>query len=210
MVSYLKEESYVCEQVYGFSSALDKIEIFDYDCILLDITLPDGNGLKLLEILKADRKYDGVIIISAKDSPDDKIAGLNLGADDYMTKPFHLPELKARIDAVVRRKIFGGNNLLVLGDIRIDLQAKTTEVNNRSVNLTPKEYNLLIFFIANKNKVISRNALSVHISGDDADWTDNYSIIYTHIKNLKKKLAEAGGGDRIQSVYGMGYRFETE
>lgn len=206
MVSYLKGEQYVCETASGFSSALEKTELYDYDCILLDITLPDGNGLKLLRELKANNKTDGVIIISAKNSIDDKIAGLNLGADDYLPKPFHLSELSARIAAVIRRKNFEGNNRLAINEIQIDLPAKTVTINDRAVELTKKEYDLLLFLAANKNKVISKNAIATHLSGDEADWSDNFDIVYAHIKNLKKKLMESGCGDYIQSVYGVGYK----
>ncbi len=206
MVSYLKGEQYVCETASGFAAALEKTELYDYDCILLDITLPDGNGLKLLRELKANNKTDGVIIISAKNSIDDKIAGLNLGADDYLPKPFHLSELSARIAAVIRRKNFEGNNRLTINEIQIDLLAKTVSINDRGVELTKKEYDLLLFLAANKNKVISKNAIAAHLSGDEADWSDNFDIVYAHIKNLKKKLMESGCADYIQSVYGVGYK----
>lgn len=206
MVSYLKGEQYLCETASGFSAALEKIELYDYDCILLDITLPDGNGLKLLRELKANNKTDGVIIISAKNSIDDKIAGLNLGADDYLPKPFHLSELSARVAAVIRRKNFEGNNQLVINEILIDLLAKTVSINDREVELTKKEYDLLLFLAANKNKVISKNAIATHLSGDEADWSENFDIVYAHIKNLKKKLTESGCADYIQSVYGVGYK----
>lgn len=206
MVNYLEAEQYVCETAADFSSARRKIELFDYDCILLDITLPDGNGLKLLKELKEDGKADGVIIISARNSTDDKISGLNLGADDYLPKPFHLPELSARIAAVIRRKTFGGNNRILLDPIEIDLSAKTVKVNDLLLELTRKEFDLLLFLAANKNKVVSRNSIALHLSGDEADWLDNFDIVYAHIKNLKKKLSEAGAGDCIQSVYGVGYK----
>lgn len=206
MVSYLKGEQYVCETAEDFSAARRKIELFDYDCILLDITLPDGNGLKLLKELKQDGKADGVIIISARNSIDDKIAGLNLGADDYLPKPFHLPELSARIAAVIRRKNFGGNNRLLLDSMEIDLSAKTVRANGLLLELTRKEFDLLLFLAANKNKVVSRSSIALHLSGDEADWSDNFDVIYAHIKNLKRKLSDAGCKDCIQSVYGVGYK----
>lgn len=153
IVSYLQGELYLCETASDFSTALEKIEVYDYDCILLDIMLPGGSGLKLLEFLRTDKKTDGVIIISAKESLDDKIAGLNLGADDYLAKPFHLAELSARISSVIRRKNFEGHNFLELGEIVIDIEAKSASVHNKPLELTPKEYELLLFFVANKDKV---------------------------------------------------------
>ncbi len=207
MAQFLRQESYVCEVAYTEREANEKILIFDYDCILLDISLPDGNGLKILQKLKENNKTDGVIIITAKDSLDDKIKGLNLGADDYLPKPFYLPELSARISAVVRRKRFDGNNKLVFKEIVVDLLGKTVSVLNKPVDLTRKEYDLLIFLMANKNRVVSKNAIAEHLSGDDAELLDKFDFIYSHIKNLKKKMTEAGCEDYIKTVYGLGYKF---
>lgn len=208
MTQFLRQESYVCEVAYTESEANEKILIFDYDCILLDISLPDGNGLKLLKKLKENNKTDGVIIITAKNSLDDKIKGLNLGADDYLPKPFYLPELSARISAVVRRKRFDGNNKIVFNEISIDLLGKTVSVNDNRVDLTRKEYDLLLFLMANKNRVVSKNAIAEHLSGDDAELLDKFDFIYSHIKNLKKKLTDSGGVDYIKTVYGLGYKFK--
>lgn len=208
IVTYLKAESYVCEVAPDFKTALEKSDSFDYDCILLDISLPDGNGLNVLKSLKANKKSDGVIIISAKDSIDDRIAGLNLGADDYLAKPFHLSELSARIAAVIRRRRFDGNKVIVLNEITIDTMAKTVVINNTILDLTRKEFDLLLYLVSNKNRVISKNAIAEHISGDEAEVFDNFDIIYAHIKNLKKKLQLAGCNDYIKSVYGMGYKFD--
>lgn len=208
IVAYLKQENYLCEIAPDFKTALDKTESFDYDCILLDITLPDGNGLNVLKELKADNKTDGVIIISAKNSIDDRIGGLNLGADDYLAKPFHLSELSARIAAVIRRRRFDGNKVLVLNELTIDTLAKTVAVNNNGVDLTRKEYDLLLYLATNKNRVVSKNAIAEHLSGDEADVFDNFDFIYAHMKNLKKKLVQAGCEDYIKSVYGMGYKFD--
>lgn len=207
MATYLKGESYVCEIAPDFRTAMDKTESFDYDCILLDISLPDGNGLTVLKELKANKKTDGVIIISAKDSIDDRIAGLNLGADDYLPKPFHLSELSARISAVIRRRRFDGNKVIVLNELTIDTLAKIVTVNNMGLELTRKEFDLLLYLVSNKNRVISKNAIAEHISGDEADVFDNFDFIYAHMKNLKKKLVQAGCHDYIKSVYGMGYKF---
>jgi DNA-binding response OmpR family regulator len=207
IVTYLQKESYTCDVAYNFKDGMSKMESFDYDCILLDISLPDGNGLQILKALKADHKLDGVIIISAKNSLDDKIAGLNLGADDYLPKPFHLSELNARIAAVIRRKQFLGSNVLVLNELSIDLLAKTVSVHNKPVDITRKEFDLLLYLVSNKNRVISKNAIAENISGEGADLFDNFDFIYAHMKNLKKKLAAAGCEDYIKSIYGMGYKF---
>ena len=205
IASYLTTQEYSCDTAVDFSEALYKTETFDYDCILLDISLPGGNGLKILEILKENNKSDGVLIISAKNSLDDKIRGLNLGADDYLPKPFHLSELNARIAAIIRRKNFDGQNLIKFHNLAIDTQSKVVTVSDTSITLTKKEYELLIYFISNKKKVISKDAIARHLWGDD--MAGNFDFIYTHIKNLRKKLADAGEADYIKSIYGMGYKF---
>ena len=208
MATYLKGENYLCELAPDCRSALEKFDLYDYDCILLDISLSDGNGLNVLKELKANNKTDGVIILSAKNSIDDKIDGLNLGADDYLSKPFHLPELNARIAAVIRRRRFEGNKTLVLNELTIDLVGKTVMVGREPVDLTRKEYDLLLYLASNKNRVISKNAIAEHLSGEQAMSYDNLDFIYSHMKNLKRKLAQAGCGDYIRSLYGMGYKFE--
>jgi DNA-binding response OmpR family regulator len=209
IVQYLRQESYVCEVAYTAGEAEEKIMLHDYDCILLDITLPDGNGLKILERLKKEGKLEGVIIISAKNSIDDRIKGLNLGADDYLSKPFHLAELGARVSAVIRRKRFEGQNTINLHEISVDLLGKTIRVNEKMVDLTRKEYDLLLFLISNKNRVVTKNAIAEHLSGDDAEIFDNFDFIYAHMKNLKKKLSEASCPDYIKTIYGLGYKFEA-
>ena len=208
IVAYLKAESYQCEVAGDVRTSMDKTESFDYDCILLDISLPDGNGLSVLKELKANKKTDGVIIISAKNSIDDKIAGLNMGADDYLPKPFHLSELSARIAAVIRRRRFDGNKVLLLNEISIDTVAKTLQINNTTVDITRKEYDLLLYLAANKNRVVSKNAIAEHLSGSESDSFDSFDFIYAHIKNLKKKMTQAGCSDYIKSIYGMGYKFD--
>ncbi len=206
IIEYLKGESFLCEWASDFLTAKDKITSYEYDCILLDITLPGGNGLELLKQIKLQNKIDGVIIISARNSLDDKIAGLQLGADDYLPKPFHLAELGARLHAVVRRRKFEGKDTIEFQEIKIDTTAKTILVNNRPVSLTKSEFDLLLFLVANKNRVISKSSLAEHLSGDDADYFDNFDFIYAHIKNVKKKLAKAGCNDYIKTVYGLGYK----
>jgi DNA-binding response OmpR family regulator len=209
ILTYLEEEKYLCEAAFDFFSAREKISLHSYDCILLDINLPGGNGLTLLKELKKKQKSDGVIIISARNSLDDKIEGLNLGADDYLAKPFHLAELGARIKALIRRNKFDGSGSISIGELSVDVTAKTTFNKGRKIDLTKSEFDLLVFLISNKNKVIPKNAIGEHLSGDDADRFDNYDFVYSHIKNLKKKLTEAGGDDYIKTVYGLGYKFEA-
>ncbi|MBK1896538.1 response regulator transcription factor [Chryseobacterium paridis] len=206
---YLSEEDYLCEFASSFLEATRKIEMFQYDCILLDIMLPDGNGLKILEELKRQNKQDGVIIISAKNALDDKINGLQMGADDYLTKPFHLSELLARIYSVIRRKQFNNANTVQQGELQIDLLAKKVSINHQTVALTKKEFDLLIYFIGNKNKVISKSTLAEHLSGDFADMLDNHDFVYAHVKNLKKKLYDAGCDHYLKTVYGTGYKWEV-
>jgi DNA-binding response OmpR family regulator len=206
--AYLAGEQYLCEYATTFTNAREKIEVYDYDCILLDLMLPGGDGMRILKELKADNKQAGVIIISAKNALDDKITGLQIGADDYLTKPFHLSELAARIYSVIRRKHFGNANILEQNEIRIDLLAKTVRVNDQELALTRKEFDLLLYFISNKNRVIAKSALAQHISGDIADMFDNYDFVYAHIKNLKKKLTEAGYGNYLKTLYGTGYKWD--
>ncbi len=204
---YFTDTGNICETVSDYPAALQKINVYRYDCIILDITLPQGNGLDILQCLKQNRFSDGVLIISAKNSLDDRLQGLDLGADDYLTKPFHLSELRARVTAIIRRKSFGGNHLIDFNEIQLDILAKSVTIHDQSVKLTKKEYALLLYFIANKGKVISKNALAEHLWGDEIDLSDNFDFIYSHIKNLRKKLIDAGSKDYIQSAYGMGYKF---
>jgi DNA-binding response OmpR family regulator len=208
IANYLKGENYLCESAVNLEQALDKVSAYSYDCILLDLMLPGGDGLRVLETLKKLRRQDGVIIISAKGSLDDKIKGLQIGADDYLPKPFHLPELSARIYSLIRRKQFGSSNLLQVNELSIDLPAKSLKINGASVNLTRKEFDLLLLFIGNRNKVISKSALAEHLSGEMADMLDNHDFVYAHIKNLKKKLTEAGCQLYLKTVYGTGYKWE--
>lgn len=209
IASYLSSAQYLCDIAADYASAMQKIESFDYDCILLDITLPGGSGLEILRELKANHKTDGVIIISARNAIDDRIEGLNLGADDYLPKPFHLSELHARVAAIIRRRQFGGNHLIELNELVLDTRAKTVSVLGKPVDLTKKEYDLLLYLVSNKNRVISKNAIAEHLTMYEADVFDNFDFIYAHIKNLKKKLTQAGCSDYIKSVYGMGYKFDV-
>ncbi|WP_369765362.1 response regulator transcription factor [Flavobacterium sp. WC2429] len=207
---YFEVEGNVVEIASDFSKAQQKIAIYDYDCILVDITLPNGSGLDLITEIKLKKSKAGIIIISAKNSLDDKIFGLDLGADDYLPKPFHLSELNSRIKALIRRKNFNGSLEIVVNEIRILPADRSVYVNNAIVTLTSKEYDLLLYFIANKNRVVSKNALAEHLWGDDADRLDNYDFIYNHVKNLRKKLLEKKCEDYLQTVYGLGYNFKLQ
>lgn len=207
IVAYLSSEKYLCEQAFTYADARMKVGMYEYDCILLDLMLPGGNGLDILRDIRSRSNPAGVIIVSAKDSLDDKIKGLEIGADDYLAKPFHLAELSMRIYAVIRRKEFSASNILENNGVRIDLREKSVTVNGAPVVLTRLEYDLLLFFIGNKNRVISKSAMAEHLSGEMADMMDSHDFVYTHIKNLKAKLADAGCKDCIRNVYGAGYKW---
>ncbi len=206
ITDYFEQSDFLCDGVLTFREAVTRIEDFTYDCIILDINLPDGNGFQLLQYLRECKKDDSVIIISARDSLDDKIAGLNLGADDYLAKPFHLSELNARVKALIRRKYTQGINQLEMGNITLDLSAHTVNCNNKPVALTKNEFDLLLYLLNNKNKVVSKQAIAEHIYGDQADNLPSFDFVYSQIKNLKRKLKEKGCEEQIQTVYGLGYK----
>ncbi|OFY82202.1 MAG: DNA-binding response regulator [Bacteroidetes bacterium RIFCSPLOWO2_12_FULL_35_15] len=210
MKMYLESEGYLCETANDYQKASEKVNMYQYDCVVVDITLPKGNGLQIIKELKEKKSEAGIIIVSAKNSLDDKLKGLELGSDDYLTKPFHLSELNARIKAIIRRKNFEGANELSLNEITIDLASRTVFIKKNQLTLTTKEYELLLFFISNKNKVITKNAIAEHLWGDDMDQSDSFDFIYTHIKNLRKKLIEKGCQDYIKTIYGIGYNFSTQ
>ena len=204
---FLLKEGFVCEQAADFFSAEEKLAAYNYDIIVLDITLPGGSGLGLLQLLKREHPETGILIVSAKNSLDDKLKGLDLGADDYITKPFHLAELNSRINAIIRRKNFQGKNQIAFREISIDPAAKQAAVNSNPLDLTKKEYDLLLYFITNKNQVLTKEAIAEHLWGDHIDMADNFDFVYTHIKNLRKKMVKEGGNDYVKTVYGVGYKF---
>ena len=203
---FLEGENYVVEEADNYSSGMDKIISYDYDCILLDIMLPDGNGLELLQELKNLDKADSVIIISAKDSLDDKIKGLDIGADDYLTKPFHLAELNARIKSVIRRKKSNGRRLLELENVKINIEERSVLVNDKSMDLNRKEFDILVFLVINKNRIASKSAIAENIWGDYIDQANDFDFIYSQIKNLRKKLRNHMAKIDINAVYGIGYK----
>lgn len=202
----LEKESFLVETASDYHSALEKVFVYEYDCILLDIMLPNGSGLDILNELKKEGKTGNVIIISAKDSLDDKIYGLELGADDYLTKPFHLAELTARVKAVLRRKNQAGKTNLELANIQLDFEDRLFIVDNRPFPLNRKEFDILNYFLLNKNRLVTRTALAEHVWGDNIDQMDNFDFVYYQIKNLRKKLRESGADIEIESIYGVGYK----
>ncbi|MGI4832053.1 MAG: response regulator transcription factor [Janthinobacterium lividum] len=208
LVSYLQGEQYVCEVASTFDAAEEKMSLFDYDCILLDLTLPGGDGLELLRQLQARHRADGVIITSARDALDDRVTGLKLGADDYLPKPFHLSELSARVGALVRRRRFNGANTVVAGPLAADVLARTVLVRGQPLALTRSEFDLLLLLLSNQHRVVMKSTIAEHVSGDLAEHFDSFEPVYTHVKNLKRKLAEHGLGECIRTVYRLGYRFE--
>jgi DNA-binding response OmpR family regulator len=206
---FLAREGYICELAYSFDEAQEKLLLYTYDCILLDIMLPDGNGLVLLKFIKAQKIQSGILIISAKDAMDDKILGLEGGADDYITKPFHLPELHARLRAVYRRKKLAGSNIISFNEITLNTDTLEAKVNDITLDITRKEFDLLLYLIVNKNRVLSRQSIATHLWGDYTDNLANFDFVYQHIKNLRKKIGAANGADYIDTVYGLGYKFNS-
>lgn len=202
----LHKEQYVVECAGNFSAASEKLALYEYDCILLDISLPGGSGFDLLSDLKDMGKSGKVIIISAKDSLDDKLRGLDLGADDYLTKPFYIAELNARIKAVLRRNNPGAKDEVSFGNVVLDISERTLTVATKPVKLFRKEFDILNYFLFNTNRLISKTALAERVWGDQIDQADNLDFIYYQIKNLRKKLNDAGATVEIASQYGVGYK----
>ena len=210
IVSYLRNEEYLCEQAFTFAEAADKISTYEYECVLLDLMLPGGNGLDLLRYIKRNSRGTGVIIISAKDSIEDKVEGLKIGADDYLSKPFHLSELSIRIFVLLRRKLFSADNVLTTGPVKIDILSRTVTVDHKKLDLTKSEFELLIFLVENRRRVVSQSAVAEHLSGDFAYMMNDFNFVYAHMKNLKAKLSAAGITGCIRTYYGTGYKWELE
>jgi DNA-binding response OmpR family regulator len=207
MSKFLTDNGFVVEQAANLNTARERVSNYEYDLIILDLGLPDGNGLHLIDELKQKKINSGILIVTAKNGIKDKVKGLELGADDYITKPFHKSELNARIRSIIRRGKFNGNNVISIGDLRVDVAACQVNVNEQVLNLTRKEYDLLLYFIYNKNRVLTKESIAEHLWGDHIDQADSFDFIYNHIKNLRKKIISAGGNDHIESMYGMGYKF---
>ncbi|MEH6407533.1 MAG: response regulator transcription factor [Leeuwenhoekiella sp.] len=206
IATYLQRDGNVCEVASDYNDAAYKLDIYDYDLVILDVNLVTGSGIDLLKALKKAKSEAGVIIISANNSLDDKLEGLDLGADDYITKPFHLAELNSRIKAVLRRGKFGGDETISFNEIKIDTKSRTAYINDKAMNLTRKEYDLLLFFITNQGRVLSKEIIAEHLWGDSSDLLDSFDFIYVHINNLRKKLTSAGA-KYIKTAYGSGYKF---
>lgn len=206
----LHQEQFLIETAEDYNSASEKIGLYNYDCILLDIMLPGGNGLQLLQQLKDLDKSENVIIISAKDSLDDKLKGLELGADDYLTKPFHNAELNARIKAVLRRKNQEGKNSIIIGNLEMVLSERIVSVDHESITLNRKEFDILNYFLLNKNRLVTKTALAEHVWGDNIDQADNFDFIYYQIKNLRKKIQQSGAEIEIEAIYGVGYKLRQK
>lgn len=206
IVRSLEQEKFLVETASDFFTASDKISTYEYDCILLDIMLPGGSGFSILEELKTMKKEDSVIIISAKNSVEDKVKGLNLGADDYLSKPFHLAELTARVKSVIRRTGAAGQPTIDINNVSLNVDQRLVTVNGQVLSLNRKEFDMLVYFISNKNRLVNKSALAERIWGDQIDQADDFEFIYSQIKNLRKKLKDSGAALEIQSVYGMGYK----
>jgi DNA-binding response OmpR family regulator len=204
---YLKMEGHICEIAQNYRQAILKAGDNRYDCIILDIGLPDGSGLDIIRELKANKLSDGILILSARSSLDDKLTGLKIGADDYLTKPFHFAEMSARINSIYRRNNLLGLNEISFDEIKINTSDNQAYVNNNPLNLTRKEYDLLLFFVTSRNRIITKESIVEHLWGDEVILTDSFDFVYTHVKNLRKKITKAGGKNYIKCIYGFGYKF---
>lgn len=208
IVNYFNGQGYITECAYDFRTAEEKVGVYDYDCIIVDLTLPDGNGLNIVRKLKTEHSDVGIIIISARNSTDDKIEGLEIGADDYLAKPFNLSELNARLKSLIRRRCFGGQMEFRFNEIRIFPDARYVYIGEEEVVLTRKEYDLLVYLVMNQDRVLTKEAIIEHLWGDYMGTeADTFDALYVHVKNLRKKLEEKGVRDYIQTVYAVGYKF---
>jgi len=205
----LETAKYVCEKADDFGTASEKIALYNYDIVVVDINLPDGSGLDLIQEIKGRNAETGIIVISARNSLDNKIEGLDLGADDYLTKPFDMAELLARVKALLRRRSFSGSDLLTIGGITVNTATRQVFAQNNKLELTKSEYDILLFFFANSNRVLTRESIAEHIWGDNMDLADSFDFIYSHIKNLRKKIVATGVADPIKAIYGIGYKLES-
>ncbi|MDX9845687.1 MAG: response regulator transcription factor [Tenuifilaceae bacterium] len=206
----LMGESFLCEMVENYTKAHEKIHLYEYDLLIVDINLPDGSGLNLIREIKRVNPQTGIIVVSARNSIDNKVEGLELGADDYITKPFDMAELVARVKSLVRRRNFAGTTTITMGSITINTSSRMAEVNGKALELTKSEFDILLFFFSNPSRVISRESIAEHIWGDNMDLADSFDFIYSHIKNLRKKITQMDVHDPIKAVYGVGYKFEPE
>ena len=207
---YLEPEGFLCETALTYFEAEDSLSVFNYDIIILDLTLPGGNGLDLIRLIKKRNIDAGLLIVSAKNSIDDKIQGLDMGADDYISKPFHLAELNSRIKSQLRRRRFSGTNELVFNEIKIDIDSSEVSIFGKKLDLTKKQYEILVYFMVNRNKLITHESIAEHVWGDNISNENNFDFIYGQIKNLRKKIEQNNGRNYIHSIYGMGYKFSEK
>ena len=205
--NFLESEGFLCEKACSYFEAEDSLSAYNYDIIILDLTLPGGDGLDLIKLIKNRNKQAGLLIVSAKNSLDDKVRGLYMGADDYITKPFHLAELNSRIKSLARRRHFDGANELIFNEIILNIDSGEVYINGTIIDLTRKEYEILLYFIVNRNKVITRESIAEHVWGDNISYADNYDFIYSHIKNIRKKIELNNGRNYLHNIYGIGYKF---
>jgi DNA-binding response OmpR family regulator len=205
--NYLGSEGFLCETATTWFEAEDSLSVYNYDIIILDLTLPGGNGLDLIKLIKERNKDAGLLIVSAKNSLDDKIKGLDMGADDYISKPFHLAELNSRIKSLARRRHYEGSDEIVFNEIKINVEANEVSVHGEKLDLTKKEYDILLYFMVNRNKLITRESIAEHAWGDSISYADNFDFVYSHIKNLRKKIGQKKGKNYLHNFYGIGYKF---
>lgn len=204
----LESEKFLCEAAANYETAHEKIFLYTYDALIVDINLPDGTGLDLIRKMKQQNSTTGIIVISARNSLNNKIEGLDLGADDYITKPFDMAELVARVKALLRRRNFSGNDIITHNKISVNTVNRSVAAGNQQLDLTKSEYDILLFFLSNPGRVLTRESIAEHIWGDNMDLADSFDFIYSHIKNLRKKITAAGVDNPLKAVYGVGYKLE--
>lgn len=209
IASHLGKEGFVVESAYTYDAAIEKVNLYTYDCVVVDINLPDGTGFDIVELLKRIKAKSGIIIISARNALEDRIRSLEIGSDDYLTKPFHLSELNARVKAILRRRHFGGNNEIIYRELKVNYNSRRVFVNEQEVFLSKKEYDLLLYFMSNVEIALTKASMAEHLWGDSMDSADSFDILYSHVKNLRKKLTDGGCQEYIYSIYGIGYKFGT-
>lgn len=208
--TFFLNQKFVVETAADYAAGLSKLSVYDYDCVLLDITLPGGSGLDLLSEMKRLNKRDSVIIISARDAIDDKVLGLNLGADDYLPKPFHLAELNARVKSLIRRNQVAGDMSISIENVKLLPDVRTVSINNNELQLNRKEFDLLYYFMVNPDRLLNKTTLTEAVWGDNIDQSDDLDFLYSQVKNLRRKLKTAGATIEIKAVYGFGYKLVTE
>jgi DNA-binding response OmpR family regulator len=210
MVSYLEMEGFKCEQASSYHAGLCTLDKHEYLCMLIDLNLPDGDGMELVKLARKNEATPGIIIISARNAIEQRVEGLKAGADDYLVKPFHLSELVARVHSVVRRTRLKGGEVLSFDRIRVEPEERICYVDKQQVDLTQKEMDLLLYFMSNRNRVVTKEGIADYLWGDYGGGYGSYDFVYTHLKNLRRKLMDAGCPDYVQNIYGIGYKFSLD